>query len=383
MIVTLVLTLSRAKYTVLPLILIVLMVLYFDHISITELGVPLPKITIEKVNFLDSEILVIVRNTSHIPINIVMADVNDRIQNAIIEPDSNLERFDTASVHIPFEWDESKPYVIGLTTADGIRFTKEIKSAFHSLYPSLDIILLLISLGIYVGIFPILIGLSWLPLMKQLKRKYNFFLSLTVGLLLFLVVDTMVELSDLSTNVDIANTPMMILVIIILTVFGLYYLDHKIICIQHKTKTMPVAVALMISIGIGFHNFGEGVMIGTSINLGELALGSFLIIGFALHNITEGVAIATTLTKEKILIKNIFILLIISGTPTIFGLLIGGFTNSLLANIIFISIGVGSVIYVIITIIKLLHKQNSIVNQNVMIGIVFGICVMYFTSILI
>lgn len=368
----------------LPLILIVLMVLYFDHISITELGVPLPKITIEKINFIDSEILVTVRNTGHIPINIVMADVNDRIQNAIIEPNSNLKRFDTALVHIPFEWDESKPYVIGLTTEDGLRFTKEIKSAFHSLYPSLDIILLLTSLGIYVGIFPILIGLSWLPLMKQLKKKYNFFLSLTVGLLLFLVIDTMIELSDLSTNIDVGNSPMMILMIIILTVFGLHYLDHKIICLRYETKTIPTAVmALMISIGIGFHNFGEGVMIGTSINLGEFALGNFLIIGFALHNVTEGIAIATPLTKEKILIKNVLVLLVISGTPTIFGLLLGGFTNSIMANIIFISIGVGSVIYVIATIVKQLHKQNYVVNQNAMVGIVFGVCVMYFTSILI
>ncbi len=361
------------------------MVLYFNNISIMKLGTPLPQITIEKVNFLDSEILITVRNIGHVPINIVIADVNDRIQPAIIEPSRNLERFATALVHIPFEWDESKPYVIGLTTENGIRFEKEIKSAFPSLHPSLDIILLLISLGVYVGIFPIIIGLSWLPLMKQLEQKYDFFLSLTVGLLLFIVVDTSIELFDLSATLDIFNNQMLILTIILLTIFGLYHLDHKIMHIYNnkRSKTMPIVMGLMISIGIGFHNFGEGVMIGTSINLGELALGSFLIIGFALHNITEGVAIATPLTKEKIMLKNILILLLISGTPTIFGILIGGFTNSVVGNIIFISLGVGSIIYVILTITKWLYKHNLIMHQNVMIGISLGMCVMYLTSIVI
>src|SRR3712207_7897159 len=61
-------------------------------------------------------------------------------------------------------------------------------------------------------------------------------------------------------------------------------LDHRQLVVK------PVAIALMISIGIGLHNFGEGLAIGASVVLGELALSTFLIVGFMIHNTTEGFA---------------------------------------------------------------------------------------------
>ena len=94
--------------------------------DLLDLGVPLPEITMEKIDFVKSEIQVTVRNTGPIPVEVVMADVNDRIQPAAIEPDRFLERYETALVRIPFEWNVAEPYIIGLTIEDGTRFEKEI-----------------------------------------------------------------------------------------------------------------------------------------------------------------------------------------------------------------------------------------------------------------
>jgi len=125
---------------IIPFAFLIVLVAYIygPGSDLLDLGVPLPEITIEMVNFVDSEIRVTVRNTGPIPVEIVMADVNDRIQPAAIEPDRFLERYETALVRIPFEWNEAEPYIIGLTIEDGTRFEKEIEAAAPALEFNLD-----------------------------------------------------------------------------------------------------------------------------------------------------------------------------------------------------------------------------------------------------
>ena len=59
-------------------------------------------------------------------------------------------------------------------------------------------------------------------------------------------------------------------------------------------------LALLVAVGIGLHNLGEGLAIGASFSLGELQLGAFLIVGFMIHNVTEGLAIATPVAKARV-----------------------------------------------------------------------------------
>ena len=376
---------------VIPFIfLIVLIVFIFGPGSyLLNLGIPLPEITIEKIDFLESEIQVTARNTGPIPVEIVMADVNDRIQPAAIEPDRFLERYETALVRIPFEWNEAEPYSIGLTIEDGTRFERAIEAAAPALKPNLEFIGFFAIIGTYVGIIPVMIGLLWLPFIKKIsKNKYHFFLALTVGLLLFLGIDSIEEAFEVSTE-NLSgnfNGALLIATTIVLSFLGLYYTSEKLTSKADSLRiSKPVAIGLMIAIGIGLHNFGEGLAIGSALGLGSIAFSTFLIVGFALHNTTEGLAIAAPLSREKNVLKKLLGLGLIAGTPAIFGAWVGGFAFSPFSAVIFISIGAGAIFQVIVIILKWIRSEGdkNLSGAAVASGIAMGMLIMYLTSILV
>jgi len=323
-----------------------------------------------------------------------MADVNDRIQPAAIEPDRFLERFEVAVVRIPFEWNAAEPYIIGLTIEDGTRFEKEIEAAAPALEPSLELAGFFAIIGTYVGIIPVMIGLLWLPFIKRLqKNKYHFFLALTVGLLLFLGLDSVEEALEVyEENLSQSfNGVLLVATVIVVSFLGLYYAAEKLVKRTESSRiTKPVAVALMIAISIGLHNFGEGLAIGAAVGIGSIAFSTFLIVGFALHNTTEGIAIAAPMSRGKSMIGKALIgklagLGMIAGTPAIFGAWVGGFVYSPFATVVFLSIGAGAIFQVIITILRWMREEGdkNLSSAAVASGIAVGMLIMYLTSILV
>ena len=374
-----------------PFVFVVLMMVYLfgPGADLLDFGVILPEITIEKIDFIDSEIQATVRNTGHIPVEVVMADVNDRIQPAAVEPDRFLERFETTLVRIPFEWNEAEPYTIGITIEDGTRFEKEVEAAAPGLELTLDLAIFFAVIGTYVGVIPVMIGLLWLPFIKKIsKQKYHFFLALTAGLLLFLAIDSIEEAIEISDGnlADSFNGTLLVATVIVISFLGLYYSGNKLVEKAGSSKfTKPVAIALLISIGIGLHNFGEGLAIGAALGMGSIAFSTFLIVGFALHNTTEGIAIAVPMSRGKLMIGKLAAMGIIAGSPAIFGAWIGGFVYSPFTSVIFLAVGAGAIFQVILVIMKWIKDEsdNNLSNIAVVSGFAVGMSVMYLTSILV
>ena len=383
---------SKAKLVasgITPIIILAGMIVYIfgPGADLLDFGTPLPEITIETISFLDSKIIATVRNTGPIDVEIVQADVNDRIQPAAIEPDKYLTKFETAKVVIPFEWNEAEPYEIGLTVSDGTRFAKSVIAASAPV-PNFELASYFAVIGTYVGIIPVMIGLLWFPFIARMsKNKYKFFLALTAGLLLFLGIDAIKEGLEISSEnfVGAFNGELLVATVVIISFLGLYYTSEKLVSRTDSAITKPIAIGLMIAIGIGLHNLGEGLAIGAAVSLGKIALSTFLIVGFTIHNTTEGIAIAAPMTRAKPMIGKLAAMGMIAGTPAIFGAWIGGFSYSPFTAVVFLSIGAGAIFQVVVAIINWIRQdgEKTLSNAAVTSGIAVGMVVMYLTSILV
>jgi len=447
---------------ILPLVVLSAMIYFltspFGQDLITG-GTPLPEITIEKIEFHENQIVAYIRNTGPETVMISQADINDRIHSAAIEPSQTLPRLGDAKVIIPFFWNAAEPYEVGITTSDGTRFSNTVEAAAPAPVPNINQVSIFAVLGIFVGVIPVLIGLAWYPFMRKITRnQYNFFLSLTAGLLIFLGIEAFLEGNEIAATslAPVFNGQMLIPVVIIATFLGLFFLSEyfvkraesknipdsvnsnrsklrprskdqsagdegliKSIAVPDKESNYlagnkgivspvqsdeekprilgtfhnegnsssnspnsilkPLAISLMVAIGIGLHNFGEGLAIGAAVLLGEIALSTFLIIGFTIHNTTEGLAIVAPLAKSgKLMLRRLVLLGLIAGIPTIMGTWIGGFIYSPLASVVFLAIGAGAIFQVVYSLIVWMSKsfkqstsyrrafssENSVQNSN-------------------
>ena len=377
----------RAAYGIIPLILAAVLVAY---ILVPGPGleppnsVILPEITIERIEFADSQILATVRNTGQIDVTVAQADVNDRVQPAAVEPDSALVRLESALVRIPYEWNAGEPYEVGITLGDGTRFVRGVEAAVPSLRADAPTISYLVIVGACVGIIPVSIGLLWRPFISRLAQGWRaFVLAATIGLLAFVAADTTRESLDVSAEWGLDagfNGTLLVVTTAALVFLSMQYLSSQ---LGRLGRPAPVVIAVLVAAGIGLHNLGEGLAISAAIGLGQAAFTASLIVGLALHNITEGFAITAPLARTAVRPVHLAGLGLLAGLPVIAGTVAGGLWFSPLAAVVLLAAAAGAIVQVIASMISWMRTEAiALSGAPVLAGAAVGVASLYLVSIL-
>ncbi len=353
---------------------------------IPESALPVEDLSFERVILKPDSIFIEIFNGGPSEVKISQLLINDALYGGYIEPDSTIPRFGRAEITVAYTWIEGEPVNIVLISTNSIKFEHEIEAAIATPVIGVPQIATLALMGVYVGVIPVFLGLLWLPLIRKVADRWKlFFLSLTVGFLVFIGVDTILEAIENALLVPSAfQGPAILIFGAVLTFLGLQFVSERGKSSQTSDGKGLMKLAYMIALGIGLHNLGEGLAIGSAYALGEVALGTFLIIGFTVHNLTEGVAIVSPISKRKVMIKHLFFLGMLAGAPTILGSIIGGFAFTALLATIFLSVAAGAVLQVVYQVgkISLLQDRGWTKPLN-LLGLVIGLLIMYFTGLIV
>jgi zinc transporter ZupT len=291
-------------------------------------------------------------------------------------------------VHIPYPWVHGETHVVRLVTSTGLTFEHEIAVAVATPRPSLRFLGVFALVGVYVGVLPVVFGLLWYPLAGRVgARATDFLLAFTLGLLLFLLVDSLEEARELAHELPGSYQGIALVALGFAAAF--LALEGLGAWLRARRSGLAAAMvsALLVAIGIGLHNFGEGLAIGAAFALGEAALGTLLVVGFTLHNTTEGLAIVAPLARTRVEWRQLLGLGVVGGAPTIAGAWLGGFVYSPVYSVLFLALGAGAIAQVVALIGRAAAGQRPIASYlsgaPVVSGLFAGFLVMYGTGMLV
>lgn len=351
-------------------------------------GPPAEELVVEKTVLKPGAIELTVRNDGPDAVQIAQVQVNDAYAqfDGAAEPVGRLE---TAKVRVQQPWVEGEAYEVVLLTSTGGTIAHAIDVAVPTPEEDGSFFALMALLGIYVGVIPVALGMLWLPWIRRIPAGvFRVVMAVTVGLLVFLAIDATLEgFEQASKGSQAFGGGALVLigaVVAYLLLSGVSTWLSTRRAAARAAGASAQSLATLVAVGIGLHNLGEGVAIGSAYSSGALALGAFLVVGFAIHNTTEGLAIVAPIAHAKPSIARLGALGLIAGGPAVLGAWIGAAAfNTSIAAFLF-GFGAGAIVQVIVQLAPTVRDgEGRTLHPPVVAGLVAGMAVMFATGLLV
>jgi zinc transporter, ZIP family len=357
-------------------------------------GPPVEDVAVERTVLRPGEIELTLRNDGPDPVEIAQVAVNDAYAPFAASGGLEIGRLGSTTLRIRYPWIEGEAYEIFVLTSSGGTIDVAIPVAAETPDADLGFYGLMALLGIYVGVIPVSLGMLWLPFVRRVGERWiAALIAFTVGLLAFLAIDAGLEGLEIAAEAPAAFGGSALVFAGALIAYLLLaavdaHLSRRSEAAQAAVSRGGLYMALLVAIGIGLHNLGEGLAIGSAYAAGALALGAFLVVGFAIHNTTEGLAIVAPMREGRADARpglgRLAGLGLIAGAPAILGAWIGAaaFDPSLAA--LLFGVGVGAIARVIVQLAPAMRDGDGRILHPVSVaGLIAGILALYLTGLLV
>jgi zinc transporter ZupT len=364
-----------------------------DAPGLDRIGVPQEELAIERTVLKPGEIELHVRNDGADAVQVRQVIVNDAF-TAFSQSDDEIGRLGGSEIDVDYPWIEGENYDITLLTATGATIDHTIEAAVETPDAGLDFYGLMALIGIYVGVIPVAIGMLWLPWIRGVDRRWiGFLLAFTIGLLGFLGVEALLEGTEIAgTGAEAFGGAALVWLGAAGAFLALAGVDAWLRGRRGggdegggRAAAAGYRAAFLVALGIGLHNLGEGLAIGSAYAVGSLALGATLVVGFALHNTTEGLAIVAPVAQERqASLRRLALLGLLAGAPAVLGAWIGASAYDPSLAALMFGVGAGAIAQVVVQIAPAIRDGSGrLLHPLAVAGLLTGLAVMYVTGLMV
>jgi zinc transporter ZupT len=366
-----------------------------DAPGLNRIGVPEENLAVERTVLTPGEIELHVRNDGADPVEVRQVIVNDGFA-AFTQSTDDIGRLGGSTIDVQYPWIEGQNYEVILLTATGATITHEIEAAVETPDADLGFYGLMALIGLYVGVIPVAIGMLWLPWVRGVDARWmRFLLAFTIGLLAFLGIDALLEGTELANSGPGAfGGAALVWLGAAVAYLALAAVDGWLRSRRERldgedggggARAFGYRAAFLVALGIGLHNLGEGLAIGSAYAIGSLALGAALVVGFAIHNTTEGLAIVAPVAREgRAQLGKLLMLGVLAGAPAVLGAWIGASAFHPSVAALMFGIGAGAIAQVVVQIAPQVRDEGGrFLHPLASAGLLAGLLVMYVTGLLV
>jgi zinc transporter, ZIP family len=381
-----------------PLVVLALAIGLFvalDAPGLDRIGVPEENLAVERTVLEPGQIELHVRNDGADPVEVRQVIVNDGFAS-FSQSNDDIGRLGGSTIDVQYPWIEGQAYELILLTATGATITHEIEAAVETPDADLGFYGLMALIGLYVGVIPVAIGMLWLPWVRGVDARWmRFLLAFTIGLLAFLGIDALLEGTELAgSGPGSFGGAALVWLGAAGAYLALVAVDGWLRSRRERLADgesggdghgLGYRAAFLVALGIGLHNLGEGLAIGSAYAIGSLALGAALVVGFALHNTTEGLAIVAPVAREgRARLDKLLLLGVLAGAPAVLGAWIGASAFHPSVAALMFGIGAGAIAQVIVQIAPQVRDESGrFLHPLASVGLLAGLLVMYLTGLLV